>query len=374
MPIKVLHVITGLGVGGAEKMLFKLLKTVDKNQFEMRVVSLRNGGSTADDIRALGIKVDSLAMKGLVSSLLGVSKLRRTIQEWKPDLVQAWMYHANLACSAALRHNDTPLVWGIRYSILDLTTLKFFTRFLIRFGRFFSWGPARILYNANSIAKQHEAIGYAPQKRVVIPNGVDLEDFASVAPGALRVHLGLTKDVPIIGMSARFDPQKDFETFLEAACELKKSHPQVHFVLIGPGVHARQLPLLEGIHKRGLEKIVHLLGEQKDPRPLVRDFDIFTLSSKNGEAFPNVVLEALALGVPVVATNVGDTADIVGQAGVIVDSKNPKALAKAWASVLSKPIDERMKWGAAGQTRVRERYTIQKIAAAYTELYRDILK
>lgn len=374
MPIKILHVITGLEIGGAETMLFKLIRAMDPAQFSVRVVSLKGKGPIADDLRQNGTPVDSLHVGGPFSALWGMWKLRRLVLDWKPQVVHAWMYHANIFCSVAMEGLKIPLLWGVRYSIRDLSDLKFLTRMLIDLGRVFSRGPKRILYNAQSIADQHEKLGYASHGRVVIPNGIDLEYWSKVQQpsGNLRSKIHDSAQDFIIGMVARFDPQKDFETFLEAAKITAAARKNVQFVLIGPGVTLEQSKLMRMIKDRHLEKIVHLLGEKKDVRSYLRDFDLFTLSSKNGEAFPNVLLEAMAMGIPVVATDVGDCRSILNDDSAVVEVGSPKSLAAAWEKVLSLPTEERLKRGEQGQKRVSQFYSIQTVRTAYQKIYLDV--
>jgi glycosyltransferase involved in cell wall biosynthesis len=241
-------------------------------------------------------------------------------------------------------------------------------------GRFFSNRPARILYNAQSIADQHEAIGYSARKRAVIPNGIDVKLWShdDQPAGFLRSKFGISDQDRIVGMIARFDPQKDFDTFLEAAREIRATTKNVHFVLIGPGVSPREKKLTRLISHLHLLGVVHLLGEQKDVRPYLRDFDVFMLSSKNGEAFPNVLLEAMSMAIPVVATDVGDCREIIGETGAVVAPSSPRALAHAASDLLSKSSMDRRALGLRERKRVKELFSIDNVTQAYVDLYRDL--
>ena len=185
--------------------------------------------------------------------------------------------------------------------------------------------------------------------------------------------LGVDDSIPLIGMCGRFDLQKDHHNFLAAAGVLRALLPDAQFVLWGKGVD-RENPLLSTwIAEEGLAPAVHLLGFRTDSSRLNAALDIATLSAAYGEAFPNVVGEAMACAIPCAVTDVGDAAYIVGETGRVVPAGDPEALAAAWAELLSLPAAERSALGAQARERIEEVFSLEKMGAAYAQLYRDII-
>ena len=219
--MKILHVITGLNTGGAEMMLAKLLARLRCGDTDNAVVSLTGGGPLARRIADLGISVTLLGMARDGSSLGGFVRLVQTLRHHKPDVVQTWMYHANLLTGFAAQLAGRPsLIWNIRQSDLDPRISKRSTIMVAKLGgRLSRWLPDKVICCAETARAVHAAMGYAPDRMVVIPNGFDLEVFrpSEEARGSLRRELGLGDDSPLVGLAARFDPQKDHHGFLAAA-------------------------------------------------------------------------------------------------------------------------------------------------------------
>jgi glycosyltransferase involved in cell wall biosynthesis len=185
--------------------------------------------------------------------------------------------------------------------------------------------------------------------------------------------LGVDDSIPLIGMCGRFDLQKDHHNFLAAAGLLRALLPDAQFVLWGKGVDLENPHLSAWIAEEGLGQAVHLLGFRTDSPRLNAALDVATLSAAYGEAFPNVVGEAMACAVPCVVTGVGDAAYIVGETGRAVPPGSPEALAAAWAELLSLPAAERKALGTAARKRVENLFSLEKMGAAYAQLYRDII-
>jgi glycosyltransferase involved in cell wall biosynthesis len=287
------------------------------------------------------------------------------------------MYHGNLAAVLARWAGGgrrPPLLWNIRQSLQAIQHEKPMTRGVIRAGARLSSLPRQIVYNAQSSADRHVQIGYRADRTLVIPNGFDTETFRPdpACRAELRQHLGLPPDALIIGLVARWHPVKDHPTFLRAARRISDQMPAAHFVLAGRAVD-RENPVLNGlIHELGLESRVHLLGNVADPSGLTAGLDIASCSSLS-EAFPNVLGEALACGVPCVSTDVGDAAWIVGDAGVIVPPHDPVRFADACLELLSLDRGAREAMGQRGRDRVRAQFGIDRIATRYAELYTTLV-
>ena len=373
--LKVLHVITSLSLGGAESMLYKLLSRLDQSRFPGDVVSLVPTGSVGARIAGLGISVESLGMKRGLPSPVALGRLGKVLRRVRPDIVHGWMYHGNVAAwlGRATHAGETPLICSVRHSLADLGGEKRTTRWMIRLGARVSRSSTAVVYNSDAAARQHEALGYAKDRTVVIPNGFDVETFRpdAGARAALRSELRLGPDTVLIGLIGRYHPVKNHAGFIRAAGFLKNT--QAHFVLAGTGVDTSNEELSGRIRAAGLQDRVHLLGERDDMPRVQAALDIAT-SASTTEAFPNVVGEAMACGVPCVVTGVGDSAIVVGDTGAVVPPKDPERLAGGWDRLLSVSRDERTQLGRCARQRIEEHYSIASIVRQYEQLYEKTLE
>jgi len=376
--IQVAHIITGLGTGGAESMLLKLLSHTDRRRFSSRVYSLIGSSSAiADRIKALGVPVTSFSMTREVPDPRAIVRLGRQLRASGADIVQTWMYHADLVGSVAskLARTGAPIVWNIRQGNLDRELNRPRTLALIRLcARLSAWIPDTIICCSSDARRVHSSIGYCDAKIRVIGNGFDTDIFRPdpAARRAVRAELGIPDHATVIGLVARFDPQKDHRTFFGAAARLADRRPHVHFVLCGNGITPDNSQLAEWIDTAGLRDVCHLLGERTDVPRLLTALDIASLSSR-GEGFPNVLGEAMACGVPCVATNVGDSAVIIGDTGRVVPPRDPAALAEGWEELLALDRAGLADLGARARRRVVERFSIGAVVESYEQAYEEIV-
>lgn len=372
--VKLVHVITCLDTGGAERMLVKLLAGLDRGRFDPVVVSLTDEGSQGAEIRALDIPVYTLNMRSSRGSLPALLRLRRLFRLLKPDVVHGWMYHGALA--ALLTKGHAGGLVGIRQSLYDIRLEKLGTQLVIRvLGRFAVKRAGIVVYNATTSARQHEALGYPAGKGTVIPNGFDCERFRpdTDAGSRVRTALGIDEYAPVIGHLARFHPMKDHACFLRAAVLMAKTAPRVCFLLAGAGVEAGNPAFDCFMNDQVLKGRVYLLGERSDIPALYNAMDVFCLSSGWGEGFPNVLGESMACGVPCVATDVGESAHILGDCGQVVPPRDPEALAVAWKGLLALDRAERQKLGKRGRQRVIEHFSLEAVVHQYEELYQGLV-
>ena len=376
-PLSVLHVITGMFGGGAEMMLYRLLSRLDRTRFTPQVVSLLDHGPISRKIQAMGIPVRSLGMKRGIPNSAAVLRLARWLRQDPPDVIQTWMYHADLVGGLAARlAGSIPVAWGIRHSDLSPEGNKRLTLLTVKTCAYLSrWLPKRIVCCSEASQRVHAAMGYAAEKMVVIPNGYDVEAFRpdSVARKLVRKELHIPEDAPIIGLVGRFLGQKDHRNFVQAARLLHHDRPEVNFVLCGDDVNWENKELAQWIDEADIRKQCHLLGWRDDIPRLTATFDVAALSSF-GEAFPNVVSEAMSCGVPCVVTDVGDAALIVGQTGIVVPPRNPEALAEAWRKMLEMGCEGRRHMGIAARQRIRERFDIAEVAGRYEHLFEELAR
>jgi glycosyltransferase involved in cell wall biosynthesis len=374
--IKILFLTTGLTTGGAEVMLYRLLMRLDRSRFEPVVISLLDGGEWQVPLESLGIKVHSMGMKRGVPTPKMMATLLHLVRSMAPDIIQGWMYHGNIAASiAALALPIKPaIVWCIQ-NTTELKLEKPLTALLIRAGVMLSKQTASIVYVSHGAQRQHESMGYA-KVGCAIANGCETDRFIPDldAGPSVRAELGLSPETPLIGLFARFHPMKDQATFLTAAAHLQLCHPEVHYLMAGSDVTPENRVLKLQIDALGLSDRVHLLGIRRDTPRLAAALDIFSLSSAYGEALPLVLGEAMACGVPCVATDVGDSARVIGPTGRIVPPQDPLAFTTAWMELLDMGVDGRARLGAAARDRIMDLFDIDGVVMQYEQLYGQVIK
>lgn len=375
--MRIVFIITGLSTGGAEMMLFKVLEHLDRQSYAPHVISLTTLGELAPRIAALGISVDAVGMKPGRPSPSGFFRLIKIIKRLKPDVVHTWMYHADLLGGLAARLAGVSSIgWCIRNSNLDKEKTKFSTRAVVRLCASISkWVPSRTLSCSEKARQVHVRCGYAAEKMVVVPNGFDLSRFKPDldARHRIRAELGVTDQTPLVGLIGRFDPQKNHLGFFEAAAVLHRQMPQVHFVLAGQDIDSRNAALMRAISQAGVLPNTHLLGLRDDMPKLMAALDVLASSSSYGEAFPNVLGEAMACGVPCAVTDVGDSAYIVGDAGRVVASDDMHGLAAGLEALLASSLTEKAALSKQVRARVAEYFEIGRVVQRYEDFYESLL-
>ena len=374
--MKVTHVITGLNTGGAETMLYRLLLHTDRAAYEPEVISMTDIGAIGEKIRALGVPVRALGMRRGVPNPLGVLRLARWLSRYHPDVVQSWMYQADLVSGLAARlAGGVPVAWGIHNAYLDPRSVKRIKRWTVLACSWSSgWLPSRIVCCSEAAREVHAQLGYPEKKMLVIPNGSDLAAFRpdpEARPSVCK-ELGLRVETPLIGLVARFDLPKDHRTFVRAAGLLHTRMPAAHFVLCGDGITWENPRLTEWIDAAGVRSCCHLLGRRVDVPRLSAALDVATSSSSFSEAWPLAVGEAMACGVPCAVTDLGDSAVIVGDTGRVVPPKDPQALADAWHELLTLDPDERASLGQAARRRMEEHFDLLDAVVRYEKLYEEL--
>lgn len=371
----ILHIITRIGRGGAQMMLYRLLRCFrESGDHELRVISLMDENRLSAELADLGVSVHTLGMRRGMVPFRALRQLRSIIRAIRPDLIHGWMYHSNIVASL-VAGNSVPVIWGVHTSVNDIKREKKLTRLLIRAGPILSYRVSRIIYCSHISAMQHERIGYPSGKRAVIPNGFDVDLFRPDREARLLVRqgLGLPTDAIVIGHAARYHPMKNHAGLLRAFAELLDRHPRVRLVMAGREVRWDNPTLASLARALKLDGKVWLLGEQRDMARLMNAFDIYSSSSSWGEAFPIVLGEAMACEVPCVTTDVGDSAAIVAETGVVVPAGDEAALVEALDQLIQAGREVRKKLGMAARERVVNKYSLPTVAAAYRDLYEEVV-
>ena len=375
--LRVSHVITGLGVGGAEMMLVKLLGALDPERFRSHVVSLSSDLALSSTVREMGIPIDVLAVAPYAASVLpAVVRLRSLLRDTNPDLVQTWLYHADLAGGLAAKWLGLPVIWNVQTSTVDPKGISRRTVRVVKLcARTSSFIPDTIVSCSQAAVGIHTALGYR-DKFHVIPNGTDLGIFRpdDEARSAVRAELNIGGATPVIGMVARFHAQKDHPNFLAAAADLVRTHPHVRFALCGLDLQPDNEELMAIVRGHDLQDHVLLMGLRRDVPRVLNAFDIHTLSSSFGEGFPNVLGEAMATGVPCVVTDIGDSAMIVGDTGVTVPPRDPAALANGWRRLLDLSAEESASLRVKARERVMSEFSLAATVKRYVALYETYAK
>lgn len=372
-PLRVLHVITSLDVGGAETMLVKLLQELAAD-VPSAVVALKDRGPLASRIEELAVPVHFLGVRR--NGLPGPQAILRLVaaaRKFRPDVVQGWMYHGNLAAWLVSRvlGGNPRFVMNVRQTLYDFSRERLLTRHVIRAGAVLSAAADAVVYNSVLSARQHEAVGYRPEKRVLIPNGFDL-DVLKPDPDAraqVRAEFNLDPAARLIAHVSRFHPMKDHATLLEAARLLVDRIGDAKFLLVGHGVTNGNAELSAMVRRLALERNVIFAGERSDVPRIMAAIDLAVLPSAWGEGFPNAVGEAMATGVPCVVTDVGDSAMLVGDCGRVVPVRDPVALAHAMDEVLNFDDSTRTNLGRCARERIRDHFALDRIAEMYRKTY-----
>ena len=372
--MKVLHLITGLNVGGAENMLAKLIEN-DPSPQSQHVLSLLEPGPLANRIESAGANVATLGMKRGLPTLPAALRLARYVRSLEPDILHGWMYHGNLAASFAssLSRKPTPVIWNVRHSLGDEKKETARTRALLALSRRLSHRPRAIVYNSFASASQHETYGFSSNRRIVIPNGFDCSLFQP--DEAARLRLEKAFDIPagkqIVGCVARLHPMKGHKTLVSAAITAHERGEPFHLLLVGHGLNDPPGDLGELLAKLPPEHVT-TSEARLDVADWLPGLDVLAVPSGWGEAFPNIIGEALASGVPVVTTDVGDSRIIVGSAGETVAPDNPLAMADAIARILQLAPEERAALTREGRDRIVQKYSLDAITDRYRNLYHEL--
>ena len=368
----ILHIISGLDDGGAEAVLFRLCQHYNPKQHH--VISMSDEGKYGPLLKQLGVRVDILDMPRGRLTMRGLWKLFQLLRCSRANIVQTWMYHADLIGGTVARlAGKENVFWGIRHTTLDPEQSS---RSAIIAARLSAWlsgvVPKTIICCAEEAVRVHADIGYNAKSMVVVPNGYDLDQFKldTNKRKAIRNELGVDNSTPLLGFVARFNPQKDHANLIKALGILMRSGKSFHCILVGSGLDASNQSLVRQIDGEGLSLHVSLLGRRTDIPAVMNALDLHVMSSAFGEAFPNVLAEAMACGTPCISTNVGDASEIVGETGLIVPARNPDALAAAISKMLI--AKENPAWEArckAARRHVSENFSIDRMIKNYENIW-----
>ena len=358
-------------------MLLKLVSRLDRRRFDPVVISLTDIGSNGALIVRSGVRVLNLGIRPGSVSIRGLLALRKLLKEEKPGLLQGWMYHGNLAVQlvAALLPDKIPVLWSIRGAHTNLWAEKLISAATIWLGARFSRHAITVINNSRISVKQHErGLGYSTSNARVIPNGFDTQVFRpdDEARRAFRASIGVDDDALLVGLIARYHPVKDHATFLRAASAVRAKIPNAKFLLVGKDVSESNVELMRMVNQAGVGSVTYLLGIRDDLPQINAALDVACLSSQS-EGFPNVLGEAMSCAIPCVATEVGDSAWIIGNTGLVVPSQRPDCLASAISKLLTMEPEHRRNLGKLARSRIIEQFSLAAAIAQYEAVYEEAL-
>ncbi len=370
--MRVLHVTNELGRGGAEAIVFGLIAATHP-RITHCVVALHHDGAFGDRLREMGVPVDILGMPRGRLRLAGFWRLRQIIRAFKPDVVQTRLYHSDLLGGLAAFLAGWPTtIWGLHSMELGPLRSTWKTRVVRCLCAYpFRWLPSAIVADAAATAKLHAALGYSKDKMTVIQNGVDLSQFHRDVPARTRLReaLGVSSDVILLGLVARWHPLKDHSNLLQAL-SIVKNRPGARIfrcALAGEGMTTGNADLMTLLRHNGLTDDVILLGPRADISAVMNALDLHVLSS-SAESLPFAVIEAMACETPCVLTNVGDAAVIVGDTGWVVPPMAPHALATAIeAAMAAIAADGKAALGKQCRMRAVKSFGLEAMARAYED-------
>jgi glycosyltransferase involved in cell wall biosynthesis len=354
-----MHVTTGLEIGGGEVLLLNLVEAAQASGYRSTVVSLIADGPMRRRFEAIGVPVHTLGMRRSVPSPAGILRLVRLIRTLRPDVVQGWLYHGVIAATLALalsgRRRSTRLIHGIYGSSIDFRAYPLRVRLGFRLAALASRFADAAIYNTRAGAEYHRAQGFRCRQVRVIENGIDPARFAVSAGtrAAIRQELGLAAgEIAVLSM-ARADPMKGWDRLLRVTERIGG----IRLIAAGSGT--------DGFapHPSRI-----LLGARDDVPRLMAGADLFVLASRFGEGTSVALTEAMAAGLPVVTTDVGDNARVAAGCGLIVAPDDEAGLERA-IGTLAADAGARARFGAAGIVRVRETCGIDRALDEYYRLY-----
>jgi glycosyltransferase involved in cell wall biosynthesis len=370
--LRVLHVISGLLRGGAERMLVSLLRALS-DRCDQAVLALV-GGPIREEVRAAGVPLCELSQTGTMAAALRFPAASKYAKQFDADVIHGWMYNGNLLAQALAGRLDIPCVWAVHQTVEDVRQEKLGVRLALAAGARWSSRAARAVFVSERGLQQHVQLGFAAQRACVVPNGFDLARLQrdAVAGAAFRARIGVAPGAPLVGLVARYHPMKDQRNFLRAAALVAAAIPAARFVLVGRDVDSPASGLAAQAAALGIAERVVLVGEVGEIVGVMSALDVLCLSSI-GEAFPIVLGEALACATACVATDVGDAARVVGPGGLIVPPRNSAALAEAVLRMLQMPVGERGAVALAGREHVMKNFGLDRIAGEYMKIYQSAL-
>ena len=365
--MKILHVITGLNIGGAETVLYNLVSS--QNDKHSIVVSLTSLGNFGQDLAQQGITVVALELK-FYNLPLVICKLYKLIRQHKPTIVQTWLYHADLIGGISAKLAGVRLIiWGIRTT--ELKRGSYLTTIIRKILAYLSyWIPTKIILNAERAREKHSKLGYDTSKMLIIPKGFNIQNF-DVKPQLVadfkKIFSIMNNDF-VIGCVGRLSQVKGQDIFIKSAGIILQSFPNTKFLMVGRGLEAENQEILSLIEKNADLNNFILIGERNDVPVCLNAMDIFCVPSRS-EGFPNTLGEAMLAGVPCVSTDAGDASILGGIDVPIARVDDPEDLASKLIEMMNNSNKERQLIGQRLSQRIIDEYSLDIMISRFRDFY-----
>lgn len=358
--IRLTFLTRSLDVGGAQRQLITLARALDKNQFEVSILTFYSRGQLERELENSDVRIVSLHKRGRWDVLSFLRRLIREVRILQPDIIHGYLDIPNVLALLARRFVSTKVVWGVRASEMELRDYDWLFRFAARIEQKLSSRPDIIIVNSQAALQHSLSLGFPAQKLWLIPNGIDTKVFEPDPAGRIRLRTewGVDDNVRLVGSVGRFDPVKGLPIFLAAAAEVSRQISSARFICVGDGP-PNEIELLKELAKvlKIADKFI-LAGARSDMPAVYSALDLLVSSSRS-ESFPNSVAEAMSCGVPCVVTNVGDSAALLGDCGVVVEPGHPETLAPA---IISSLAQENIALGERCRARIVEHFDVEQLA------------
>lgn len=369
----ILHVITSLENGGAEALLLTLIKADTSN--DHAVVCLHREGFYGPVLREMGVDVRIMGMPRGKITLGGLRILFRAIRELDPEIIQGWMFHANLLAGVAARLlGKNRVVWGLHNTAMVGSGVSWSTNLVNRLCAVLSkFVPRHVVHSSRSGASEHVELGYAKNKMSVIPGGYNLDKFKpdSTARSEHRGRLAAKDTDVVIGLFARWHPQKDHDNLIHAIAKLPANQRSKTVVaLMGNDISETNTELMDCLNKHSVLDNFRLVGPVANAPDYMNALDMHVLPSAYGESFPNVVNESMACGIPCIVTDVADSSVIVGDVGIVVPPREPQMLADAISLYMNEMgSDAWSQRKKSSRQRIIENFSVDSLVRQYNEVW-----
>jgi len=364
-PIKLAFLVRSLDYGGAQRQLITLAKALDQDLFDVTVISFYSGQPLETELANSAVRFISLDKRGRWDLLGFLRRLIHQVRVIRPDILHGYLDIPNLLALFIKPLVHARVVWGIRVAEIDLRQYDWLRWLAAQLERMSARFADLIIVNSAAGFERYRAKGLSHRKMIVIPNGIDTDLFKPdrEAGAKLRTEWLISEHTKLIGTVGRLDPMKDLPTFLEAAALVCRRRNDVRFACIGAGPASYTLKLQKLTAELGISDKVSFSGARADVTGVYNALDVFC-SSSYGESLPNSIAEAMACGVPCVVTDVGDSALLVGDCGIVVRSQDTEALAAGIIRCLTANQSEA---GKRGRVRITENFSVRQLAERTAE-------
>jgi len=374
--MKILILIRALNQGGAQRQVVNLVNEMVKLKHHVTVCVFYSGEQLEEELSKCRVKLVSLNKQSRWDTIRPVSRFFFMLRKTRPDIIYSFLGGSNILSGfAKLVSPSSKVIWGIRSSNMDLAKYGNLSQLIFNIERKMSFIPDVII--ANSYAGRSHLLknGFPARKIRVVHNGIDTHQFYvdSSKRDSLKSKLNYSRNFFLIGIVARIDPKKDHQNFIKAAAILASKRHDINFVVVGRGVHEKIIELRELADQLLLSERIKFIGPQQDMNSIYNGLDLLCLSSSFGEGFPNVLGEAMACGIPCVATTVGDSSIIVGDTGIIVPPRNPDALSNAMGLMIKKIENDRQAVKTSVINRITNKFPNKEMVAQTLSIFNSTI-